>query len=816
MPLSPLNRKSGFALQLFTPFWALVASLILCASDVGAQVCATPGADGTSFARNTYFPGAASVAAGASTVTIGAARVDANASTTDFALGDLALIIQMQDAQINNTDTDAYGDGVAGGVANGSTDLRSAGRYEFKLVTGIAAGSVTFATPLAFSYTQAAADANNGVRRFQVIRVPQFATLTLPGGTLSVTTWNGSTGGVFALDVSAGLNLNGTTVNADIVGFRGGGGQAAGSMSGNLVISFRAAQGPGATPENMGAAKGEGVAGTPRFIRAVNNPYSGLDLVTSGYPGTFDLARGAPGNAGGGGTQHNAGGGGGGNVGAGGRGGRSFGVFSATNTGGCLSLISIGNLIEYFSCGGDGSRDVGGFGGFGISPPSGARIFLGGGGGAGESNNSGDNNGVAQNAGGNGGGMIFVRARTISGTGTLSAVGQAGLPSGRDGAGGGGSGGSVVVITESTSVPGLTADARGGNGGNSGEPLRSNETQGTGGGGGGGAVLLSPGLVIGSSNVAGGIPGINQPVAQRQNTFGASAGLGGVADVPFAGGEFPNPSSCYPVLTVTKSTPTPSRVLPADTTAQYVITVNNAAGGGAASGVAVSDLLPVPFQYAGAPVAASLTSAVGPNPAPASGTTTLTIGTAGGTVANSYRILPGGSVQFTASVNLNGAGVGTYQNPANVSYSDPSRLAAGQQTATPGGAYATVVGTVPGSNYASASTTDEDVTLVGSTDLQVVKTNPTATLVSGATTNYTLTVTNLGTFAADGAVITDTPSVGLSLQSVTCGSEAGGAICPVGPLTIAALTGAGIAIPTLPVNGSVVFTVNALVTATGL
>jgi len=801
-------------------FWLpLVAGgMLLAASDLSAQVCATPGADGTSFARNTYFPGAASVAAGASTVTIGAARVDANASTTDFALGDLALIIQMQDAQINNTDTDAYGDGIAGGVANGSTDLRSAGRYEYKLVTGIAAGSVTFATPLAFSYTQAGADANNGVRRFQVIRVPQFATLTLPGGTLNVTTWDGSTGGVFALDVSAGLDLNSTTVNADVVGFRGGGGQETTVISGSNQLSFRAAQAAGTPAANLGAAKGEGIAGTPRFIRAVNNPYSGLDLVTSGYPSIFDLARGAPGNAGGGGTQHNSGGGGGGNVGAGGRGGRSFGVFSATNTGPtCISLVSIiGGGVTYFSCGGDGSRDVGGYGGFGISPPSGARIFLGGGGGAGDSNNSNDNNAVAQNAGGNGGGLIFVRARTIAGTGTLSAVGQAGLPAGRDGGGGGGAGGTVVVITESASIPGLTADARGGNGGNSGEPLRSNETQGTGGGGGGGAVLLSPGLTIGSSNIAGGIPGINQPVANRQNTFGASAGLGGVADVPFAGGEFPNPSSCYPALTVTKSTTTPSRVLPADTTAQYVITVSNASGGGAASGVAVSDLLPVPFQYAGGAVSAALTGAVGPNPAPASGTATLIIGTAGGTVANSYRILPGGSVQFTAPVNLNGAGVGTYQNPANVSYSDPSRLATGQQTATPGGAYATVVGAVPGSNYAAASTTNEDVTLVGSTDLRVVKTNSTGTLESGATTSYTLTVTNLGTFAADGAVITDIPSAGLSLQSVTCGSAAGGAVCPAGLLTVAALTGAGIVIPTLPAGGSVTFTVTALVTATGL
>jgi len=797
----------------------LVIAAALVPAVAVAQVCATPGADGTSFSRNTYFPGVGTASAGATSVSIGAARVDVNASTTEFAVGDLALIIQMQDALINNTDTDSYGDGVTGEPANGSTNLRRAGQYEFRLVSSVAAGSIGFATPLGQAYTTANATATNGNRRFQVIRVPQYASLTLPGGTLAVTPWNGATGGVFVLDVSGVLNLNGTTINADAIGFRGGGSQEATVISGSNVLDFRAAQVAGTPPANRGAAKGEGIAGTPRFVRGttVTNGYTGVDLGTSGYPNSFDLARGAPGNAGGGGTQHNAGGGGGGNVGAGGRGGRSFGFYRATNTGpSCIPLVSIIGGTNYFSCDGDGSRDVGGYGGFGISPPSGNRIFLGGGGGAGDSNNSNDNASTAQNSGGNGGGLIFVRARTIQGSGSLSARGQAGQPSGRDGAGGGGAGGTIVVISESTGVPGLSADARGGNGGNSGRPLREGETQGSGGGGGGGAVLLSPGLTIGSSNIAGGIPGVNEPVVNIQNTFGATAGLGGVADVPFAGGAFPNPSTCYPVLTVSKSTTTPTRLIPTDSTAQYLITVSNAAGGGAASGVAVSDTFPVPFTYSGGTVAAALSSAVGPSPAPASGTSTIAIGTPGGTVANSYRILPGGSVTFTVPVNLNGATPGTYQNPANVSYSDPTRVSAGQQTVTPGGGYANFgASVVPGSNYDASSSTAEDVTISGLANLSVLKSNAVATLVAGATTTYTITISNLGPIAANGAVLIDSASAGLSLQSVSCGSPTGGAACPPGPLLVADLLGPGIAIPTLPSGGSLVFTVTALVTASG-
>ena len=116
------------------------------------------------------------------------------------------------------------------------------------------------------------------------------------------------------------------------------------------------------------------------------------------------MARGAPGNAGGGGTDadpnganpggndENAGGGGGGNGGSGGFGGDSW------NT----------NL------------SIGGEGGV-VFPATIDRLAMGGGGGAGTRNNSdGDNQ---ASAGAAGGGIIFIRAYNLIGVATLTANG---------------------------------------------------------------------------------------------------------------------------------------------------------------------------------------------------------------------------------------------------------------------------------------------------------------------------------------------------------------------------------------------------------
>ncbi len=131
------------------------------------------------------------------------------------------------------------------------------------------------------------------------------------------------------------------------------------------------------------------------------------------------------------------------------------------------------------------------------------------------------------------------------------------------------------------------------------------------------------------------------------------------------------------------------------------------------------------------------------------------------------------------------------------------------------------VGTLSGSTLtipATAAIAGADLTCTFSNlagaDLSVTKSNAVNTLVSGLTTNYQLVVSNAGPGNANGAVLGDPAVTGLSVTGVTCVATGGG-VCPA-VLTVAALQGTGLVIPTLPPGASVTFTVSATVTATGL
>ena len=193
----------------------------------GAQtVCATPGAQGPANSPaltgivNTYFPGAASAAAGATSVQLGTMR--AGGASPSISTGDLLLVIQMQDGTFNSTNGTAYGANNASG--RGLTAAGGAGLYEYVIATSASGGngSVTVRgagtnNGLVNSYTNGAANTTagagaQGVRRFQVIRVPQYSSATLTG-TITAPMWDGTTGGVVAFDVAGLLNLNGGTIN---------------------------------------------------------------------------------------------------------------------------------------------------------------------------------------------------------------------------------------------------------------------------------------------------------------------------------------------------------------------------------------------------------------------------------------------------------------------------------------------------------------------------------------------------------------------------------------------------------------------------
>jgi hypothetical protein len=115
-----------------------------------SQCGAAPGSGLTTISTsntivNSYYPGMGNPASGTSTLTVGA--LDGRGSATALANGDLVLIIQMQGADFNSSNSDAYGDGVAGGNASGylASNL-VAGRYEYNVVSGFNSGTgvITF------------------------------------------------------------------------------------------------------------------------------------------------------------------------------------------------------------------------------------------------------------------------------------------------------------------------------------------------------------------------------------------------------------------------------------------------------------------------------------------------------------------------------------------------------------------------------------------------------------------------------------------------------------------------------------------------
>ena len=313
---------------------------------------------------NTYYPGTATATAGSTSITLGTA----SGASTAISTGDLVLISQMQDAAINSSDTSSYGDGISG---SGSTSLNNSGSYEYATAmnsVALAGGSLTVAASgpgggLLYTYTSAAATSSQGARQLQVIRVPNYATATLTSG-LTASAWNGSTGGVLALNISGALTLNTATVSVDGLGFRGGAGLLLNGVASGATSTDYVYPAPGTytSPPVAGAdgSKAEGIAGTPHYVESSGVVVSTNQTYAEGYP-NGSMARGAPGNAGAGGTDadplggndQNTGGGGGANGGAGGSGGNSW---SSALTSGGLGGTAFPAAISRVVMGGGGAR----------------------------------------------------------------------------------------------------------------------------------------------------------------------------------------------------------------------------------------------------------------------------------------------------------------------------------------------------------------------------------------------------------------------------------------------------------------------------
>jgi uncharacterized repeat protein (TIGR01451 family) len=632
-------RPRLLAMPLFA---GLLASGL--AATAGAQVCATPGRDGTATVSgtiNSVWAVSANGTYGPSTtsLSLGARR----GAAVNLISGDLALVIQMQCATITSTDSDAYGDGFAGDPASGFTEPGTcqAGRYQY-----VKAGPATSGTsldlagsPLTAVYIQAAADNTLGRRTIQVIRIPQYQDATL-SGTVNGVVWDGSSGGVVALDVAGNLSFTGT-IDADGLGFRGGGGRA--RSANDAVQRFRW------DTDDRHAVKGEGIAGTPRFVSHKIDPTTGaVATITdqgaafAGYPTgtgtTGDYARGAPGNAGGGGAfwngaNDNGGGGGGGNGGAGGQGGMGW-----RGAGWAGILADYSNLTERKH----------GFGGTGVGA-SVSRVVLGGGGGGGDNNG---NSTDQQSSGANGGGIVMIRAGTLAGGGTINARGaRAADNTGNDGGGGGGAGGSVVVIASVWSAAGLAVNVQGGRGGDA--FVSGTTAHGPGGGGGGGVVIRAG---TSSVNITGGATGVTNTgdAPPGGASHGAAVGTAGINTLVASNSDTPGQTAgylCQADLAITKSNGVvaPATLISGATTTYTLVVSNN--GLGAANGSLVTD----PVVAGLTATAVTCTGATGSATCPPPANVTLALLQGSGIVIPT---LPtGGTVTFTVTATVTATGL---------------------------------------------------------------------------------------------------------------------------------------------------------------
>ena len=398
--------------------------------------------------------------------------------------------------------------------------------------------------------------------------------------------------------------------------------------------------------------------------------------------------------------------------------------------------------------------------------------------------------------------MVLIRAGSTSGGGSISARGTAGNSTIlNDASGGGGAGGSVLVFVDNGGAPiGATINIQGGNGGSN---TGSGAPHGPGGGGSGGYAAISGTAVV---NVTAGLNGTTATSPTSTAEYGSTSSVGGFNVVNLGPAQIPGAgvsSACFPVLTVAKSTTTP--YVSAGAPATWTITVSNQAGKGAAENVVIADALPANPNITFAATSSVVLSGgatrpatvdpapVPPNPSPSWG---------------GFRIPGGGSVAITFTANVAAAvASGVYQNPAAVTYLDPTRTAA--QTVTPGGTY-TAGGTVPGSNYVAASTTNEDITVINPPPSFTKSFAPQA-INPGATAVMTIVVSNPNPLVLTNAGFTDNYPPGLVNTAAPNGtSSCGGTVAAAAGGASLALSGA-----TIPASGSCTITANVTITANG-
>ncbi len=207
-------------------------------------------------------------------------------STTGLTAGMKLLLIQMQGAVVDRSNTASFGS---------ITSLEGAGTHEFVTIESVTATTITIRNKLLHHY--------DALSQVQAVAVPQYSSATVVS-TLLAGAWDGEKGGVLVLMADT-LTLRGD-IEASGLGFRGG------------FVS-----------NNSGATSKQdyfydGVSGEGAFKG------EGISIATTAY----EAGRGAIANGGGGGNARNSGGGGGACAGNGGRGGDQIDQFTRIPIGG--------------------------------------------------------------------------------------------------------------------------------------------------------------------------------------------------------------------------------------------------------------------------------------------------------------------------------------------------------------------------------------------------------------------------------------------------------------------------------------------------
>jgi hypothetical protein len=340
-------------------------------------------------------------------------------SASSFSIGDRVLVIQMQGATIDQSQSSTFGS-----ISN----YNNAGNYELQTICDIQGQNIYLTYDLVNMYDPAGS--------LQLIRVPVYSSATISGGNLTSQAWNGTTGGVVVLEVTGNLDFGTNDIDVSGLGFRGGTAVTSGQ---NCSWSLDASYYSSYSSTDQKALKGEGITGS------INSKECGR------------------------GPQANGGGGGGANYGKGGKGGerikRSLFVCGAYAGVDSRSLASGYSANRIFMGGGGGAGHVNNTVHVGEHGKNGGGIVIikagsiTGNGQTIYANGISHTNWAANDGGGGGGagGSVFIHSGSYTGNLNINVNGGHGAyvyntgTSNCNGPGGGGGGG--VVYLNASSVP---------------------------------------------------------------------------------------------------------------------------------------------------------------------------------------------------------------------------------------------------------------------------------------------------------------------------------------------------------------------------